>query len=181
MAYELGSVTAGSIDFTSVASTTAYQPYLVHNNTDAPVTLTIDAVAGNLEFNRGVNERRKTVENIDFIGNFQQFQVTGSEGYAAFRSNGQMAWMSNAGTTVGSLRAYLAGVTTEQMAQAVTLDGIAIEVTDDVVDALHGIIAPQSNDAPVYTIHGQLVRDSRVDRTLPKGIYIQNGRKFVVR
>ena len=176
IAYELSAVTESGIDFTSVASTTAYKPYLVRNTTNAPVTLTIDAVAGNMELGRGAADLKKTVENIDFIGNFKLFQVTGTEGYAAFRSNGQMAWMSNAGTTVGSFRAYLAGVTSGQMARGVIIDGVTGIDNNVRFDNLQ---TDKVSDV-WYDLQGRkIVKPS--NGQMPRGIYIHQGKKVVVR
>jgi hypothetical protein len=36
-----------------------------------------------------------------------------------------------------------------------------------------------SDDAPVYNLQGQLVRQAGQHTQLPKGLYIQKGRKFV--
>ena len=38
---------------------------------------------------------------------------------------------------------------------------------------------PLTDDAPVYNLQGQLVRQAGQHTQLPKGLYIQNGRKFV--
>lgn len=168
IAYELSAVTADGIDFTSVASTTAYKPYLVRNTTGAPVTLSINAVQGNVELARAGADMKKTVGNVDFIGNFQQFRVTGDEGYAAFRTSGQMAWLSNAGTTVGSFRAYLAGLTSAQMARGITVDGVT--------SIIQSSLTPQSSDM-WFSLDGRRISG----RPTAKGVYINNGKKVVVK
>lgn len=38
---------------------------------------------------------------------------------------------------------------------------------------------PLSDDAPVYNLQGQMIRQAGQHSPLPKGLYIQNGRKFV--
>lgn len=168
IAYELSAVTADGIDFTSVASTTAYKPYLVRNTTDAPVTLSINAVQGNVELARAGVDMKNSVGNVDFIGNFQQFRVTGDEGYAAFRTSGQMAWLSNAGTTVGSFRAYLAGLTSAQMARGITVDGVT--------SIIQSSLTPQSSDM-WFSLDGRRISG----RPTVKGVYINNGKKVVVK
>ena len=171
-AYELTTVTANNIEFTSVASMTAYKPYLIRNITNAAVTLTIDAQKANMELARTTADLKKSVENVDFIGNFQQFQVTGNEGYTAFRTTGQMAKLDNAGTTVGSFRAYLAGLTDSQLAHSALFDGVTGinsigQQTDKVSDAW-------------YDLQGRkFVKPS--NGQMPKGIYIHQGKKVVVR
>lgn len=171
-AYELTTVTANNIEFTSVASMTAYKPYIIRNITNAAVTLTIDAQKANMELARTTADLKKSVENVDFIGNFQQFQVTGNEGYTAFRTTGQMAKLDNAGTTVGSFRAYLAGLTDSQLAHSALFDGVTGinsigQQTDKVSDAW-------------YDLQGRkIVKPS--NGQMPKGIYIHQGKKVVVR
>ena len=183
-AYELGSVTDHQIDFTSVANVEAYKPYLIRNTTDGAITLSIDGVAGNVELAKGSADLTTKVGNISFVGNFQQFRVAGSEGYAAFRSNGQMAWLSNAGTTIGSFRAYLSGITSEQAAHAVSFDGIVDETTS-LEKWRNGENETMRNDNAIYDLSGRKVAENSsffiLHSSLEPGIYIRNGKKFVVK
>ena len=170
-AYQLADTQTYGITFSKVTTgtMTAHRPYLLHNTTGAPIELHIDAQQGNVEMARGAEDLKTTADGISFVGNYQQFRVTGSEGYAAFRANGALAWLSTAGTTVGSFRAYLSGITPELMARGVTIDG----------ETVTGVYRLQDSEAaaqhPVYNLNGQWVTAPR------KGLYIMNGKKIVVR
>ena len=172
VAYELQRVTSSSVEFVKTTGTTmtAYKPYLLYNAGTADVTLGISGVAGNVELARGRAELTVTKDNVGFVGNFRQFRASGSEGYAAFRSNGQLAWLSNSGTTVGSFRAYLDGLTVAQAAQLFIGGTTSIED----VNIPSGTSRPA--DAPVYyDLSGRRVEHPT------KGLYIVNGKKVVVK
>ena len=156
----------------------AYTPYLLRNDGTTPVTLTIDGTAGNVELARGRAQLTSTVGNVSLVGNFQLFRVNGTEGYAAFRANGQLAWLSNSGTTVGSFRAYLSGLTAEQAAQ-VFVDGTTGIDNVNVNDNAN----PNANNAQPSTLYAQPYYDlsgRRVEHPT-KGVYIVNGKKVVIR
>ena len=181
-AYELGSVTSSGLDFVKTTGSTmaAYTPYLLRNDGTTPVTLTIDGTAGNVELARGRAQLTSTVGNVSLVGNFQLFRVNGTEGYAAFRANGQLAWLSNSGTTVGSFRAYLSGLTAEQAAQ-VFVDGTT--GIDNVNVNVNPNPNPNANNAQPSTLHAQPYYDlsgRRVEHPT-KGVYIVNGKKVVIR
>ncbi len=161
-AYELTGVTSDGIEFSQISGTTmeAYKPYLLRNTTDAPATLSINAATGNAELARGKADLQTTVEGVAFVGNFQLFRVTGTEGYAAFKSDGQLSWLDNAGTTVGSFRAYLANVTAS--ARTVYVDGVSLKLEETE--------AAVKDDGPYYTLTGLLVQNPQ------KGLYIKRGK-----
>lgn len=172
VAYELQRVTSSSVEFEKTTGTTmtAYKPYLLYNAGTADVTLSISGVAGNVELARGRAELTVTKDNVGFVGNFRQFRASGSEGYAAFRPNGQLAWLSNSGTTVGSFRAYLDGLTVAQAAQ------LFIGGTTSIEDVNIPSGTSRSADAPVYyDFSGRRVEHPA------KGLYIVNGKRVVVK
>ena len=175
VAYTLSSVDGDGLHFTKEAGTmTAYTPYLLHNTTEAPIELAINGVNGNIELARGVGERSTAVGDVKFVGNFQQFRVSGSEGYAAFRSNGALAWLDNAGTTVGSFRAYLSGVTQEQLARGIVIDGEATGIRSLTPDP-----SPKGEGSEYYTLDGRKI--SIGHKPTAKGLYIVNGKKVIVK
>ena len=149
---------------------------MLHNTTESAVTLTIDGTQGNVELARGTDGRSTTADGVSFIGNFQQFRVTGVEGYAAIRSNGSGAWLSTAGATVGTFRAYLSGVTAEQMARGLTIG-------DETIVAGIAEMALTQEETVVYDLLGRRMGDASSFRrtgTAP-GMYIIDGKKTVVR
>lgn len=169
-AYQLSETQDDGIAFDRVTTgmMTAYRPYLLHNTTALPVTLVISDSPGNVELARGATELTTTVDEISFVGNFQQFQVTGSEGYAAFRPNGSPVWLDETGSVVGSFRAYLSGITPEQLAYGLKIDG-------EIITEVNEIHREARNCDGIYTLTG-----IRVARPV-KGIYIMNGKKYIVR
>ena len=98
-------------------------------------------------------------------GNYGQFKVTGTEGYAAFKADGQLAWLSQSGAIVASFRAYLADA---PFAARVFLDGEATTINE---------IRSKMDDRPVvyYDLQGRRVAHPT------KGIYIVNGKKVVIK
>lgn len=167
--YELSRVTDSSVEFVKTAGTTmaAYKPYLLHNEGTTAITLSINGVAGNVELARGQADLTSTKGNVSFVGNFQQFRVNGTEGYAAFRSNGQLAWLSNNGTTVGSFRAFLDGLTMAQAAQLFIDGTTSIEHLNTQY--------PSSDTPQYYDLSGRRVEHPT------QGLYIVNGKKVVVK
>ena len=166
--YALSEVDEGKVVFAQTDRMEAYRPYLLCNATDGPVQLRIEEVSGNVELARAADEMQTTVENVGMRGNFQQFRVTGSEGYAGIRATGGMAWLSHGGATVGSFRAYLTGLTEEQMARSrgsIWIDDVPVGIAVTETDGPTG-------EAPVfYNLAGQRVAHPT------RGIYIVDGKK----
>ncbi len=174
-AYELTDVTSTSIGFTKVAGSTltAYKPYLLRNTNSTAATLSISSVQGNVELGRTTSELTTTVGGVRFTGNFQQFRVKGTEGYAAFKSSGQLAWLNNAGTTVGSFRAYLADVT-EAQAVGMLIDGQQTTDNRQVTSDKRQVI---SDNESWYSLDGRKLSG----KPTTTGIYIVNGKKVVIK
>ena len=171
-AYTLSSAD-GKITFTKVNTGTmeANKPYLLRNTTTGDVVLTITNSTGDTFLSAKPDDMKTEADGVSMLGNYQQFQVTGTEGYAAFRSNGSLAWLSNSGTTVGSFRAYLTGITSEQLARGVFFN----DVTTGVGEALK-VKSETFTAVPAYNLAGQ-----RVTQPTAKGLYIINGKKVVAR
>ena len=180
-AYELTSVEADGLHFSTVTTGTmlANKPYLLYNSTAANIELNINGKKGNAELGRNVGELSTTVDGVRMIGNYKQFRVTGSEGYAAFKSSGQLAWLSQSGAVVASFRAYLADA-----------PAAARIFVDDEPTGIYSIENGQltiEND--VYDLQGRRVGKwskangqwSKVNGQLKPGIYIVNGKKIVIK
>ena len=180
-AYELTSVEADGLHFSTVTTGTmlANKPYLLYNSTAANIELNINGKKGNAELGRNVGELSTTVDGVRMIGNYKQFRVTGSEGYAAFKSSGQLAWLSQSGAVVASFRAYLADA-----------PATARIFVDDEPTGIYSIENGQltiEND--VYDLQGRRVGKwskangqwPMVNGQLKPGIYIVNGKKIVIK
>ena len=171
--YVLSEVTEERITFekADLTTLTAYKPYLLYNATEAPVTLTIDGVNGNVEMARGAADLTTAVTGGSMVGNFQQFRVAGTEGYAGIRSTGQLALLSKAGATVGSFRAYLTGnVASAIKAHAsIWIEGEPVGIAS----LLEGGIDLETG--VFYNLAGQRVKNPS------RGIYIVNGKKVMLK
>ncbi|MBQ8656597.1 MAG: discoidin domain-containing protein [Prevotella sp.] len=165
--YELSSATAAGLEFTQLTGTKmeAYKPYLIRNTGSTAMELRVNGTQGNVELARTAAQLTTTVDNVRFVGNFAQFQVTGSEGYAAFKGNGQLAWLNNEGTTVGAFRAYLADVP----------EGARVYVDGTTGVDLNPTLTQEAETW--YDLQGRRL-GSKPTR---KGIYIRNGRTVVVK
>ena len=60
------------------------------------------------------------------------------------------------------------------------LDGVSDGETTDIYEALTGMT--DNEDGTIYNMQGQMVGGNGMQAAqLPKGIYVRNGRKFIVR
>lgn len=116
-----------------------------------------------------------------FVGVYKYTNITSKSdgtydyyGYDA-ESNGIFNFFSNEGADFKPFRAYLKIKTTagsKPFYYFVVKDDEATGIEDVRTTAL-------SEDAPVYNLQGQMIRQAGQHAPLPKGLYIQNGRKFV--
>lgn len=167
IAYELSSVSASEIQFARVESTVAHKPYLIHNNTGTSSVISISHVAGNVVMRDGAGHTQ--AGNVTMEGSYRQFSVDGTEGYAAFRSNGQLAWLSNSGTTIGSFHAYLKGVSNEQMSRdTIASDEVPTGISDERSET-------KEHKNRIFDLQGRQINN------FAKGIYVRSGKKMVVR
>jgi hypothetical protein len=166
--YELNEATDEAINFTKVTTgIKAYKPYLLHNVTSSAIVLSINGTKGNVELARGTGELSTTVGGVRFIGNFKRFTVNGTEGYAAFKNTGKLAWLDNEGAIVGSFRAYLADAPTG-----------ARLLFDDVTAIEQVKVASPWTDNCYYDLKGHRLSTNRPQQ---KGIYIYRGKTVVVK
>ena len=166
--YELNEATDEAINFTKVTTgIKAYKPYLLHNATSSAIVLSINGTKGNVELARGTGELTTTVGAVRFIGNFKRFTVNGTEGYAAFKNTGKLAWLDNEGAIVGSFRAYLADAPTG-----------ARLLFDDVTAIEQVKVSSPWTDNCYYDLKGHRLSTNRPQQ---KGIYIYRGKTVVVK
>lgn len=167
-AFELDEVNDGEMKFKKVTGNLQpYQPYLLHNTTESAIVVGISAMTGNMELDRSIENRSLTVGNVRFIGNFKRFAVNGTEGYAAFKPTGNLAWLDNAGAVVGSFRAWLADA--PQGVRVMLGDVTAIDQTRQF---------SSNTDDCYYDLQGRRLGGVRPSK---KGIYIHHGKTVVVR
>jgi hypothetical protein len=117
----------------------------------------------------------------EFVGVYQYTNITSKSdgtydyyGYDAER-NGSFNFFSNEGADFKPFRAYL-----KINKSAGSKPFYYFVVSDDEATGIEGVSATTlSEDAPVYNLQGQMIRQAGQHAPLPKGLYIQNGRKFV--
>ena len=89
--------------------------------------------------------------------------------------NGIFNFFSNEGADIKPFRAYLKIKTT-----AGSKPFYYFVIKDNEATGIEDVrTTPLSEDTPVYNLQGQMIRQAGQHAPLPKGLYIQNGRKFV--
>jgi hypothetical protein len=104
--------------------------------------------------------------NFDFVGTYAATTTIAEGNY--FIGNNQL-WRSEGATTIKGTRAYLKAKTDNPEAR------IAGFVVNDEVTAIEGLTVENSNNAALYNLNGQRIS------TPKKGLYIREGKKFVVK
>ena len=153
------------ITFHSTHSVKANKPFLMITNT-TETTFEIDNVE--------VIEGEPVDEGIyyDFMGNYGE-KMTLEKGYILL-SGGKMYYSSGKNTLKG-YRAYFKPASSASSAKTITMtvDGETTSIAS--IDA-----ATPSAEEALYNINGQKISDNR-QQNLPKGVYIQNGKKYIIK
>ncbi|MFQ7113818.1 hypothetical protein [Hallella bergensis] len=174
-AYEFVNATGNKATFKEVTSTEADKPYLIE-----PSEAISTANEKPIEF---VNKQipASTIADGDFIGTYKYSDLPASkDGYRnyIFGFNTQkFNYVKSSGASFKPFRAYLRS---KQSAGSLA-KSIVLQLWDgSTTDIMHvdDTTAPSPN-APLYTIDGRMVSPTGNSQNLPKGIYIQNGKKFV--
>lgn len=117
-----------------------------------------------------------------FVGVYKYTNITPDkyeEGYDYYcydaKRNGKFNFFSKKGADFKPFRAYL------KISKSAGSKPFYYFVVDEGgTTGIDGVsTTPLSDDAPVYNLQGQLVRQAGQHTQLPKGLYIQKGRKFV--
>ncbi len=173
-AYEFKTASGNTATFEEVTSTKADTPYLIE-----PSKAITDANEKPIEFSNKQIPASKIAE-IDFVGTYKYRNLPATEdGYRnyIFGFNTQkFNYVKSTGASFKPFRAYLRSAEPVNMAKSIVLQlwngsTTGIMHVDDTT-------APTPN-APLYTIDGRVVSPTGNSQNLPKGIYIQNGKKFV--
>ena len=118
-----------------------------------------------------------------FVGVYKYTNITPDtyeKGYDYYcydaKRNGRFNFFSKKGADFKPFRAYLKIKTSVSKSKPFYY----FVVDEGGTTGIDGVSAsPLSDDAPVYNLQGQLVRHAGQHVSLPKGLYIQKGRKFV--
>ena len=162
-----GSVTGSTMNFVTATTIEAGAPYLVKVEEDV-----VDPIIDGVDVT--VDEPEAKGDAYAMKGTYTTYALT-TNGSNLFLGDGDKFYRPAEGqNTMKGLRAYfIVPSGTNAAALYANIDGVETALdevgTDDVVD----------NHATVYNLSGQSVGNDL--NTLPRGIYIQNGKKIVVK
>ena len=164
------SVTGKVMNFEKVATITAGQPYIVQA-TKASTEISLDKVEMKLE--PGSNVEQKSSElSMSFNGIVSPYTFKKNDGTELFLDkNGNLRYPSTVGSQMKGMRAYFE-----------VLDGTGNEAKVNIGGGLSSIDKLMNGEAmtgKVYNLNGQYVGNT-LDG-LAKGLYIMNGKKYVVK
>lgn len=164
------SVTGKVMNFEKVATITAGQPYIVQA-TKASTEISLDNVEMKLE--PGSNVKQNSSElSMSFNGIVSPYTFKKNDGTELFLDkNGNLRYPSTVGSQMKGMRAYFE-----------VLDGIGNEAKVNIGGGLSPIDKLMNGEAmtgKVYNLNGQYVGNT-LDG-LAKGLYIMNGKKYVVK
>lgn len=170
--YEYTSEADGILHFNNADSIVAYHPYMFIANADGTPLASLNKEA--------INGAVQTVHhgNFSFTGNIEKdrslISGNGITYYAYKASDGTFV---KAGTTKGMkiqpYRCFFSTTSTVQ-AKAAVFDNTATGIST--VVGINNI-----TDQRVYNLNGELVSTNGISNRLPKGIYIMNHQKIVIR
>lgn len=108
----------------------------------------------------------------DFAGNYDENMVL-EAGYMYLASG--KVYSSRGKTTLKGFRAYFKPTSNTSSAKAVSLN------VDGETTSIDNLSADfPTSTADIYNINGQKISDNR-QQNLPKGVYIQNGKKYIIK
>ena len=172
---------ANKVILKETAAINAQTPYIVYNGNDEAVDLVSETTGGDVNFQAA--DQAKTVGNLNAIGTFDYF--TGNEKdvtvYGIQKENGADGKLTLKKVTTAAVcpfRVYftIAG-NDEAAAKAITFD---IEGTATGIKDIHAVDAAKAGN--VYSIDGKLVKaNAATTEGLSKGVYVINGKKYVVK
>lgn len=164
------SVTGKVMNFERVATIAAGQPYIVQA-TKASTEISLDKVE--MKFEPGSNVKQNSDElSMSFNGIVSPYTFKKNDGTELFLDkNGNLRYPSTVGSQMKGMRAYFE-----------VLDGIGNEAKVNIGGGLSSIDKLMNGEAmtgKVYNLNGQYVGNT-LDG-LAKGLYIMNGKKYVVK
>lgn len=172
---EYTSVTGTVMNFTPTTTMTANKPYIV-KATQGFTTKDIPGVTLKLAANK---ENEVSQGNDDFVatfvGNVEKFSFKSTEGDQLFLGkDGNLYRPQTVGQNLKGMRAYfdeVLDVTGDTNSAKVNIGGTLTSISQ--------IMKGEAMTGKVYNLNGQYVGTSLT--SLPKGLYIMNGKKYVVK
>lgn len=155
--------TTNTLEFTSVSSLEAGVPYLVYPEEDVDA-ITIQGTT--------IDSQLTPVSQgaWEFIGIYDPTTLYAGDTSVLFLGTGNTLYYPNVTNDLKAFRAYFR--TSSDSSANICVDGISTGITTATLDGNDG-------DGRVYNVSGQFVGTQT--RDLPKGVYLRNGNKIIVK
>lgn len=172
---------ANKVVLKETAAINALTPYIVYNGNDEAAELVSETTGGDINFQAADNA--KAVGNLNAIGTFDYF--TGNEKdvtvYGIQKEDGADGKLTLKKVTTAAVCPFRVYFTVagndEAAAKAITFD---IEGTATGIKDIHAVDAAKAGN--VYSIDGKLVKaNAATTEGLAKGVYVINGKKYVIK
>ena len=152
-----------TLEFTSVSSLEAGVPYLVFPEEDVE-SITIQGTI--------IDSELKPVSQStwEFVGIYDPTTLYAGDTSVLFLGEGNTLYYPNVTNDLKAFRAYFR--TTGQSSANICVDGISTGITTATLDGNEG-------DGRIYNVSGQFMGNQT--RDLPKGMYLRNGNKIIVK
>ena len=152
-----------TLEFTSVSSLEAGVPYLVFPEEDVE-SITIQGTI--------IDSELKPVSQStwEFVGIYDPTTLYAGDTSVLFLGEGNTLYYPNVTNDLKAFRAYFR--TTGQSSANICVDGISTGITTATLDGNEG-------DGRIYNVSGQFMGNQT--RDLPKGVYLRNGNKIIVK
>ena len=174
-AYEFMNANDNKATFKEVTSTEADKPYLIE-----PSKAISTANDKPLEFSNKQIPASKIADG-DFIGTYQYRNLPAKDGeftnYIFGFNTQKFNYVKSTGASFKPFRAYLRS----KQSAGSRAKSIEFKIWDGSVTGIEQIDTKDNtpSHAPIYTIDGRMVSPTGNLQDLPKGIYIQNGKKII--
>lgn len=125
----------------------------------------------------------QTTEQTGLVGNYEyclRRQIDGNYMNYSYQNNKFRA-LSTSGAGTKPFRATFAVPLGSNASRYTILNAVFVDVDDIVPTAIDGVETVAEGDSRIYTLDGRLVSNSGKLSELPRGIYVRNGRKIVVK
>ncbi len=155
--------TTNTLEFTSVSSLEAGVPYLVFPEED------VDAIT--IQGTTIDSQLTPVCQGVwEFIGIYDPTTLYAGDTSVLFLGTGNTLYYPNVTNDLKAFRAYFR--TSSDSSANICVDGISTGITTATLDGNDG-------DGRVYNVSGQFVGTQT--RDLPKGVYLRNGNKIIVK
>jgi len=125
----------------------------------------------------------QTTEQTGLVGNYEyclRYQKDGNYMNYSYQNNKFRALSTN-GAGTKPFRATFAVPLGSNASRYTILNAVFVDVDDIVPTAIDGVETVAEGDSRIYTLDGRLVSNSGKLSELPRGIYVRDGRKIVVK